>query len=108
MCLSNHWCTGRAAQRLQEVTELSSAEGAKASTTIHRLLGFKGNRAPKMTGAEETTDTGTVVDVNSVDSELRNACVYFKEHPLPADAVLLDEASMMDLPLAAALCNALK
>eukprot|EP00877_Chromochloris_zofingiensis_P015019 jgi/Chrzof1/9771/Cz04g15060.t1 len=99
--------TGRAAQRLQEVTELSSAEGAKASTTIHRLLGFKGNRAPKMTGAEETTDTGTVVDVNSVDSELRNACVYFKEHPLPADAVLLDEASMMDLPLAAALCNAL-
>lgn len=31
---------------------------------------------------------------------------HHSQHPLPADAVLVDEASMVDLPLAAALLDA--
>lgn len=70
--------TGRAAQRLGEVV------GAEAQT-IHRLLG--------MTRSEET---GQITFAKS------------EKEPLEADAVIVDEMSMVDLPLFATLLRALK
>ncbi|MBR3569275.1 MAG: ATP-dependent RecD-like DNA helicase [Oscillibacter sp.] len=70
--------TGRAAQRLSEVT------GAEAQT-IHRLLG--------MTRSQET---GQVVFTKS------------EKEPLESDAVIVDEMSMVDLPLFSALLRALR
>ena len=40
--------------------------------------------------------------------ELGAACEYKAEKPLPFDVVLVDEASMLTLPVAAALFNALR
>lgn len=70
--------TGRAAQRLGEVT------GAEART-IHRLLGM--TRDP---------ETGQTVFGKS------------EKEPLEADAVIVDEMSMVDLPLFSALLRALR
>lgn len=69
--------TGRAAKRMTEAT------GYEAQT-IHRLLEVNGN-------PEEEGRTGF----------LRNA-----ENPLEADVVIIDEMSMVDLPLMAALLDA--
>jgi len=81
--------TGKAAARLQEVLRAPSDEtppGAESqegpeARTLHRLLGIVpgGGRAPRY-------DTG---------------------HPLPFDLVVLDEASMVDLAMMAALFRAL-
>ncbi len=70
--------TGRAAKRMTEAT------GCEAQT-IHRLLEVSGN-------PEEEGKTGFV----------RNA-----ENPLEADAIIIDETSMVDLPLMYALLNAI-
>ena len=69
--------TGRAAKRMTEAT------GYEAQT-VHRLLEVNGN-------PEEEGKTGF----------LRNA-----ENPLEADVVIIDEMSMVDLPLMAALLDA--
>lgn len=69
--------TGRAAKRMTEAT------GYEAQT-VHRLLEVNGNQ-------EEEGKTGF----------LRNA-----ENPLEADVVIIDEMSMVDLPLMAALLDA--
>lgn len=70
--------TGRAAKRMTEAT------GYEAQT-IHRLLEVNGN-------PEEEGESGFQ----------RNA-----EHPLEADAVIIDEMSMVDLPLMHALLSAI-
>ena len=70
--------TGRAAQRLGELT-------GRETQTIHRLLGMSWNEA-----THEVTFTKG------------------EKEPLEADAVIVDEMSMVDLPLFAALLRALR
>ena len=82
--------TGKAAARLEETVQTGlslvkcpeevSARMPKSASTIHRLLGFKGNS------------------------------VYFrhdKQNPLPIDLLVIDEASMVALPLLCKLFDAL-
>ena len=70
--------TGRAAQRLGELT-------GREAQTIHRLLGMSWNEATH--------------EVSFTKGE---------KEPLEADAVIVDEMSMVDLPLFAALLRALR
>ena len=70
--------TGRAAQRVGELT-------GREAQTIHRLLGMSWNEA-----THEVTFTKG------------------EKEPLEADAVIVDEMSMVDLPLFAALLRALR
>ena len=70
--------TGRAAQRLGELT-------GREAQTIHRLLGMSWNEA-----THEVTFTKG------------------EKEPLEADAVIVDEMGMVDLPLFAALLRALR
>ncbi len=72
--------TGRAAKRLEELA------GHEAST-LHRLLGAQGGRG---------------------DDERRGATEFLRGEswPLDADIVVVDEASMLDVELAAALVDA--
>jgi exodeoxyribonuclease V alpha subunit len=78
--------TGRAAKRL---AELCDAE----ATTIHRLLGVQ----PRATTAED----GTTATVDFSAGFARGA-----DWPLDEDMVVVDEASMLDVELAAALLRA--
>ena len=71
--------TGRAARRITETT-------GYAASTIHRLLEISGG----------------VDDEGGETHFERNA-----EHPLEADAVIIDETSMVDLPLMYALLSAI-
>ena len=73
--------TGRAAKRLEELT------GSEAMT-LHRLLG-----AQRATGGQQSTQQSTQF--------LRG-----ETWPLDADVVVVDEASMLDVDLAAALVEA--
>ncbi|MEG1918347.1 MAG: ATP-dependent RecD-like DNA helicase, partial [Oscillospiraceae bacterium] len=70
--------TGRAAKRMGELC-------AMEATTIHRLLGMNWN-----------DDTGEVTFTKG------------EKEPVEADAVIVDEMSMVDLPLFAALLRALR
>ena len=70
--------TGRAAKRMSELTGMEAA-------TIHRLLGMSWNEA-----THEVTFCKT------------------EKEPLEADAVIIDEMSMVDLPLFAALLRTLR
>ncbi len=72
--------TGRAAKRLEELA------GSNA-TTIHRLL-----------GARPVSDSGSRASVFEHDAD----------NQIEADLVVVDEASMLDVELAAALVSALK
>jgi ATP-dependent exoDNAse (exonuclease V) alpha subunit len=107
---------GRAAQRLQEVAQLPDL----SATTIHRLLGYRGNRTAADAAATASTDGmgGDSAEVSVAEAaapgdafdelELGLRCEYDKQSPLPFDVVLVDEASMLTLPVAAALFNALR
>ena len=79
---------GRASQRLQEMAGLPSS-------TIHRLLQYKpaGSRSREAPGDDE--------------EELEGSYSFCRSNPLPAEAVLVDEAAMLDVNLAAALLEAL-
>ena len=80
--------TGKAAARLSEVLHAAQdkfdtatlAAFPQTATTLHRLLGVRPGRV------HPTHD---------------------REHPLPFDLVVVDEASMLDLALASKLCDAL-
>jgi len=77
--------TGRAANRIAESLGALGAE-APEPQTLHRLLGFRGGRAAARAG------------------EFR----HHENHPLPHRAVLVDEASMIDLGLMERLARALR
>jgi exodeoxyribonuclease V alpha subunit len=81
--------TGRAAKRLEELT------GAPA-TTVHRLLGAQGGTRADAPAAGPPRSAGESAWVFS-----RN-----EEWPLDADLIVVDEASMLDAELAAALVEA--
>ncbi|MDY3052519.1 MAG: ATP-dependent RecD-like DNA helicase [Ndongobacter sp.] len=70
--------TGRAAKRMEQST-------GRSAQTIHRLLGFKGGS----------------------DSKGRLLIEHDEDNPLSCDAVVIDEASMMDLFLMGSLMQAL-
>jgi exodeoxyribonuclease V alpha subunit len=76
--------TGRAANRIAESLGALDA-GAPEPRTLHRLLGFRGGRAARA-------------------GEFR----HHENYPLPHRAVLVDEASMIDLPLMERLVRALR
>ncbi len=77
--------TGRAANRIAE--SLGALAGdAPEPRTLHRLLGFRGGRAAARAG------------------EFR----HHENHPLPHGAVLVDEASMIDLALMERLLRAVR
>jgi len=77
--------TGRAANRIAESLATLGAE-ASEPRTLHRLLGFRGGRAAARAG------------------EYR----HHENYPLPHRAVLVDEASMIDLGLMERLARALR
>ncbi|KAK9862475.1 hypothetical protein WJX84_005310 [Apatococcus fuscideae] len=83
--------TGRAAQRMAEWT------GTPAKT-IHRLLGFKNKGHGSFPNAGEQEDVG-LLQFNANASQPLN--------PDTCNAMLVDEVSMLDLPLATALLSAI-
>lgn len=116
---------GRAAQRLQEVLSAQHAE-AVAASTIHRLLGYRNSAVAKRAAAEGASGTnsrqpagGVTADVagrepavagsssSVLDLDLGGLCEFNRLNPLPRAKFLVDEVSMMDATLAAALFNAL-
>ncbi|MFM8586195.1 MAG: exodeoxyribonuclease V subunit alpha [Gammaproteobacteria bacterium] len=73
--------TGKAAKRMEDSVRSGAPDLPKAASTLHRLLGA------------------------------RRGSAFFKHHasnPLNEDIVIVDEASMVDLPLMAKLLDALK
>lgn len=60
------------------------------SSTVHRLLQYK-----------------TAGSQKDEEESLEGSYAFCRGNPLPADAVLVDEASMLDITLAAALLEAL-
>jgi len=89
--------TGRAAQRLMEITTAGrDIANPVTSSTIHRLLEFKA--ADALEGME---DDGPMQALSYKGRFSRDA-----KNPIQADVVVVDESSMLDLPLAAALLAA--
>jgi exodeoxyribonuclease V alpha subunit len=78
--------TGRAAKRLEELA------GAPA-TTLHRLLGAQGRRRGEAAGDRRAGEPAWIFTRN-------------EEWPVDADVVVVDESSMLDAELAAALVEA--
>jgi exodeoxyribonuclease V alpha subunit len=78
--------TGRAAKRLEELA------GAPA-TTLHRLLGAQGRSRGDAAADRRTSEPAWIFTRN-------------EEWPVEADIVVVDEASMLDAELAAALVEA--
>ncbi|CAL8469331.1 g8872 [Coccomyxa elongata] len=92
--------TGRAAQRLQEEVRSSKCK----ATTLHRLLGYKSQcEGTSKDGASGSADEGV--------GDEEGTFVYNAAKPLECSsenlAVLVDEVSMLDMSLAAALLDAL-
>ncbi|HEY4465005.1 MAG TPA: AAA family ATPase [Streptosporangiaceae bacterium] len=102
--------TGRAAKRLEELA------GAPA-TTLHRLLGAQGRGVPRAGqgdapdavlsdgGGAGSPDAGAFP---AADTARDGSWVFARgeEWPLDADLVVVDESSMLDVQLAAALIEA--
>ncbi len=68
----------------------------ESSSTIHRLLQYKAAGA-RPAGSVEVDD----------EEELEGRYNFCRANPLETDAVLVDEAAMLDIQLAAALLEAL-
>lgn len=98
--------TGRAAQRLAD----SVSAGRRMSdpvqcSTIHRLLEMRRG------GRGDEDDDGVDVDADDAsDNSLSYKGKFSRDakNPLDADVVIVDETSMLDLPLCAALLDAIK
>lgn len=85
--------TGRAAERLANIARLPA-------TTIHRLLMVRGQKN------FDKEDRSTQTQLGGLDGS--GPLFGHNAHkPLLSDAVLVDEASMLDLPLMAALLDAI-
>lgn len=96
--------TGRAAQRLKEVVDDARCQ----SQTIHRLLGYRPRKSFN-TAAQDQDGRGSGMDMldDEDDEKMENSCTFNTFNPLSGQATLVDEVSMMDMSLAAALMNAL-
>jgi hypothetical protein len=103
---------GRAAQRL---LELSGSEDASAST-IHRLLGYRNPGLQALYDAakeaQQEAEEELLEELQEQLSlpqelDLGRFSEYNRRNPLPTGVVLVDEVSMMDITLAAALFNSL-
>lgn len=96
--------TGRAAQRMGVIQ-------ANEPSTIHRLLGYQPRRSTALsTDTEKDGSALSSMSDGDGDEDLdgEGYFTFDKDHRLPCHAVLVDEASMLNLPLAAALMRALK
>jgi exodeoxyribonuclease V alpha subunit len=107
--------TGRAAKRLEELA------GAPA-TTLHRLLGAQGRGVPRAGAGDVPGDGGMLAGGAGADAgpdgggfpqaagpgDSAGNWVFARgeEWPLDADLVVVDESSMLDVQLAAALIEA--
>jgi exodeoxyribonuclease V alpha subunit len=100
--------TGRAAKRLEELA------GAPA-TTLHRLLGAQGRGVPRAGQGDapgallsDGAASGFPDGGAAADSAREGSWVFARgeEWPLDADLVVVDESSMLDVQLAAALIEA--
>ena len=93
-----HICapTGRAAQRIGAIQYVEPS-------TIHRLLKYRPS-------GSTDTDANSLesVDEDEIDFGEMDAFELGPDNKLESDAVLVDEASMLSLPLAAALMQALQ
>ena len=89
--------TGRAAKRLEELA------GAPA-TTLHRLLGAQGRM--RQDGGGEAAEPGRSGAGPGQGGETAWVFTRNEEWPLDADLVVVDEVSMLDAELAAALLEA--
>ncbi|CAI5478080.1 unnamed protein product [Closterium sp. Yama58-4] len=93
--------TGRAAQRLEEATK-------QKAHTIHKLLGYSSNSTDQeLAAAMGVAGVGGAGMV--CDDALGNDLPLFnhnRDNPLKVDAIIVDEASMLDVPLVAALLAA--
>ncbi|GAB4821863.1 hypothetical protein N2152v2_008909 [Parachlorella kessleri] len=95
--------TGRAAQRMGAIQGIEPC-------TIHRLLRYQPRRGPgsdASSAAPSSHAEDAAADEAALGSEGAGAFEHGPDNPLPAGAVLVDEASMLSLPLAAALFGAL-
>lgn len=128
MCHVFVYIPGRAAQRLQEqVSGPGSLSQHATASTIHRLLRFRGRKARAAAAVEAAAEvaqaTGSAYDSVSAASaaaaaavadeqyaglDVGRVCEFGKDKPLPVERLFIDEVSMMDVPLAAALFNAIK
>jgi exodeoxyribonuclease V alpha subunit len=88
--------TGRAAKRLEELT------GAPA-TTVHRLLGAQGGA---LAGDQAPGPGGPAPAASGPGGEPAWVFSRNEEWPLDADLIVVDEASMLDAELTAALVEA--
>lgn len=110
-CLHRHPvlpAAGRAAQRLQEL----SGDDSSAST-IHRLLGYRnpGLQALNDAATKAARESPELLQQqlsSARDLDLGSFTEYSRSNPLPRGKYLVDEVSMMDMALAAALFNALR
>jgi exodeoxyribonuclease V alpha subunit len=93
--------TGRAAKRLEELA------GAPA-TTLHRLLGAQGRSRAGSASVGSTGDHGSTGGHGAAVGSGDGAWIFTRneECPLDADLVVVDEVSMLDAELAAALLEA--
>lgn len=104
---------------------VSGCHYAASASTIHRLLGYRGHKAtaaaaaaagaanPGGTGGEATASglalvRGVAGTAAADELSLGSQCVFGRANKLWASKLLVDEVSMMDVPLAAALLNAIK
>lgn len=98
--------TGRAAQRLSEILDDACRRGAPElaaldpPSTVHRLLEYV--RIEKGSGPGGSRASSEASTLSYDDKFARN-----RDNPLDLDVLIVDEASMLDLPLAAALLAAL-
>jgi RecD/TraA family predicted helicase len=92
-----HICapTGRAAQRIGAIQNVEPS-------TIHRLLKYR----PK-SSSEQNQGAIDSLDEDEIDFGEMDSFEHGESNKLESDAVLVDEASMLSLPLAAALMQSL-
>ena len=98
--------TGRAAQRLAEIATAGRRMSQPVqSSTIHRLLETR-----RGAGAADGDPDGDDPDGAADGGRLTYEGLFARDasSPLDADVVVVDESSMLDLPLCAALLDAVK
>ena len=104
--------TGRAAQRLAEIATAGRRMSQPVqSSTIHRLLETrrgKGLSGPSGGRGDDDDDVDGSLGDFSDDFSYKGAFARDAASPLDADVVVVDESSMLDLPLCAALLDAVK